>query len=1060
MECAHCRTDNPSSFRYCGACGQLLPATPCDACGFATSLPFTFCGNCGSTLDLAKGAQSEERKLATVLFADVVDFTTMAEDSDPEFMARAVDAAFRQLSDIVVAHGGTIDKYIGDSVMAVFGVPTAHDDDAERAVAAALAIEAADTGLGFSVGVNTGEVMVMAMGGGAVTVMGDAVNVAARLEKAANRGEVLVGPITVELTQARINYRERPPMALKGKRQPVEVRQAISLRTTPVLGESALTPLAGRAEELEFLLAQWRRVGSIRRAGVVLVTGDPGIGKTRLLDELVAKVGEQAFIVRSVYPPYGGVGGLRVGDDIVTQLGPSDDEAVQARVRSLAGDVDPTLRGFDAAALRQEQLWALRRLTEDRCAIRPVLLLIEDVHMASTGIELLTSVVARLADLPVLVIFAGRPEGRWLGSFPMASTVRLTPLSNVDAAALARGWNGGESVDDAVIRLSGGNPLFLRELLAFASQKHDAVLPRNLPVSLRAVLAARLDGLSSAERSALQDLAVMGDLATVEQLVSLGGPAATEGITALTNSGLVRHRPDGTLRITEPLLREVAYETLPLSSRTDRHLRVAEISVSPDERARHLAQASGHAPDDERLRERAANALAAAGVNALDSSRPTEGVALLKRAVDLGFREPNTLLRLADAWVNGNHREALAVLQLVPAESGDPRLVAERTLVLANALTDENPTAAFATFDEAAKRWRDLGDPVKEGWSHSNKAVALFMNGRMAEAEVELTEGLELFRSQGYRTGEMAATSFRALIRPDHPDVETWLHESLAYATEMGDRSRHLLALMSLSWHHFLRIRLGGPHEMVEAEAWITEAIAFATELGASGSLLQGLCLGANLARNTGRMSDAREAIAEARRVGPVESAGEQALLRAVAASIEPGGLFEEFTASDPFTSIAAVIQMESALFEGRFEEFVAAGHVPTRHNLGRLEAFVGFGSAAAGMCIIGRLDEAEALGHLAAHAAERSNAPTVSVAARAVLAECAWRRGDHSTAVGLAADANSRIPGGLAGALTKRTRAVMGDRQAEVDLRADADTLRAPGLMIGVVPGEVTYSR
>ena len=221
MDCGHCRAENPGSFRHCGACGQRLAATPCSDCGFSTPAPYTFCGNCGTALDLTGGASPEERRFATVVFADVVGFTTLADDSDPEDTARIIDAAFRQLSDVVVAHGGTIDKYIGDSLMAVFGIPQAHEDDAERAVAAALAMQRVETGLGFAIGVNTGEVMVTALGGGAITVMGDSVNVAARLEKAAKEGEVLVGPITFELTANRVNFRERPPMTLKGKREQI-----------------------------------------------------------------------------------------------------------------------------------------------------------------------------------------------------------------------------------------------------------------------------------------------------------------------------------------------------------------------------------------------------------------------------------------------------------------------------------------------------------------------------------------------------------------------------------------------------------------------------------------------------------------------------------------------------------------------------------------------------------------------------------------------------------------------------------------------------------------------
>ena len=135
MECGHCRSENPANFRHCGSCGQRLAATPCDACSFVTPVPFSFCGNCGTALDLHRASSPEERRLVTVLFADVVGFTKLAEDTDPEDIARVLDAAFRQLSDVVVDHGGTIDKYIGDSLMAVFGLAQVHEDDAERAVA-------------------------------------------------------------------------------------------------------------------------------------------------------------------------------------------------------------------------------------------------------------------------------------------------------------------------------------------------------------------------------------------------------------------------------------------------------------------------------------------------------------------------------------------------------------------------------------------------------------------------------------------------------------------------------------------------------------------------------------------------------------------------------------------------------------------------------------------------------------------------------------------------------------------------------------------------------------
>ena len=224
----------------------------------------------------------EERKLATVLFADVVGFTSLAERTDPEVVARLVDTAFRELGEIVADHGGTVDKYMGDSVMAVFGVPVAHDDDAERAVAAAMAMRHLGGDLVFSIGVNSGEVMATAMGaGGDMTVIGDTVNVAARLEKAAGPGEVLCGRLTTELAGGRIAFRARQPILLKGKQEPVEVWEAVALRPVDADPSATAPPLVGRDDELAFLEAQWRRVCRDRQPQVVVVCGDAGSGKTR-----------------------------------------------------------------------------------------------------------------------------------------------------------------------------------------------------------------------------------------------------------------------------------------------------------------------------------------------------------------------------------------------------------------------------------------------------------------------------------------------------------------------------------------------------------------------------------------------------------------------------------------------------------------------------------------------------------------------------------------------------------------------------------------------------------
>src|SRR5438477_6058793 len=244
--CGSCGAENPAGFRFCGSCGTALAAPGCPSCGFVNPEGQHFCGQCGSRLSeeaapAARTSSPGERKLATILFADVVGFTSLSENTDPEAVARTVDAAFRRMAEVVESYGGTVDKYLGDALMAVFGVPVAHDDDAERAVAAALAMRELGGDLAFSIGINSGEVMATSVGrDGEATVIGDAVNVAARLEKAAGGGEVLVGRVTADLAGTGVVLRERQPVVLKGKRDPVRVWEAVALRRETVAGGDQL----------------------------------------------------------------------------------------------------------------------------------------------------------------------------------------------------------------------------------------------------------------------------------------------------------------------------------------------------------------------------------------------------------------------------------------------------------------------------------------------------------------------------------------------------------------------------------------------------------------------------------------------------------------------------------------------------------------------------------------------------------------------------------------------------------------------------------------------------
>ncbi len=424
----------------------------------------------------------EERKLATVLFADVVGFTSLAERTDPEVVARMVDRAFRELTEVIAEHGGTVDKYMGDSVMAVFGVPVAHDNDAERAVAAGLAMQRLGSDLAFSIGINSGEVMARAIGrAGEITVIGDTVNVAARLEKAAVPGEVLCGRLTTELARHRVRFDERQPVLLKGKQEPVEVWKAVSLQPVEVEPAAESLGLVGREDELAYLEAQWRRVRRDLQTNVVLLCGDAGSGKTRLLSELARVAEFDGSVVRATYPGYGSMGGAGVVTEVIGQLGPVTEPEVSIRLRSIAGELDPSLQAIDPAGLHQEQLWALGRFLQAKSRNRPLLIMIDDMHRSGARtLELLADLAGRSNNMALLMVLAGRTElGEWLTRFPASTTLRLAPLSQSDSAALAHAFVGDkplahEAAEFLVDRASG-NPFYIRELVAMARAQGSLV---------------------------------------------------------------------------------------------------------------------------------------------------------------------------------------------------------------------------------------------------------------------------------------------------------------------------------------------------------------------------------------------------------------------------------------------------------------------------------------------------------------------------------------------------------------------------------------------------------
>ena len=427
---------------------------------------------------------------------------------------------------------------MGDSLMAVFGVPVAHDDDAERAVAAGLAMRRLGGDLVFSIGINSGAVMATPVGeGGDSTVIGDTVNVAARLEKAAGPGEVWCGPLTAELIGSRAVFRARQPVILKGKREPVEVWEAVALRPSDASQPGDAMPMLGREEDLAYLESLWRRVHRDGEAQVALLCGEAGSGKTRLVRELARRTQPEGSLIWATYPAYGPVGGPRVAAEVLRQLGSAGDEDVMARVRSLVGPAEQSLQAIDPTGLQQEQLWALARLLEEKSADRPLLIVIDDMHRSTeTTLDILVGLSARLGRAPLLLLLVGRSDpGDWLGRLPSARTVRLAPLAPKDAADLAAALVCekplAEEAINFLVERAGGNPLYMRELIAMARAQGSLVddgdcyrlgSAASVPASLQAVLAARLDALSPTAKLLFQHTAILGDGSTADQIFALG----------------------------------------------------------------------------------------------------------------------------------------------------------------------------------------------------------------------------------------------------------------------------------------------------------------------------------------------------------------------------------------------------------------------------------------------------------------------------------------------------------------------------------------------------------
>ena len=600
---------------------------------------FKFCPECGAE-PTAATPNREQRKIVTVVFCDLTGSTALGEALDPERLRSLLARYFEQMKAIVERHGGTVEKFIGDAVMAVFGVPVLHEDDALRAVRAAAEMRDAlpELRLQGRIGVMTGEVVT---GTEERLATGDAVNVAARLEQAARPGDVLVGELTLALVRDAADVESIEPLELKGKSEPVPAYRLLRVHDAPERRHGER--FVGRERELAILRDTWERVQTEKRCELVTVAGDAGVGKSRLAVELLTSI--EATVLRGRCLPYGeGITYWPVVEVLKQARVMPPEEAAAMAIRSLLGE-------SEEATSAEEIAWAFRRTLEQAAVDRPLVVVFDDIQWGEeVFLDLVEHVALLSSGVSILLFCMARPElTERRPAWPLA--LRLEPLGDDDVDELIPERIPGE-LRDKIARAAGGNPLFVEEMLAIAGDAQGQVV---VPPTLQALLAARLDQLETAERSVLERGAIEGETfhRGAVQALAPEETQVTPRLAALVRKELIR--PDAPLlagedgfRFRHLLIRDAAYDALPKATRADLHERLAswlekhatELVELDELLGYHLEQACHYraelgTPDDGLLAVAARRRLMAGGHRAADRQDYRAAVALFERAAAL-----------------------------------------------------------------------------------------------------------------------------------------------------------------------------------------------------------------------------------------------------------------------------------------------------------------------------------------------------------------------------------------------------------------------------------------
>jgi class 3 adenylate cyclase/tetratricopeptide (TPR) repeat protein len=859
-----------------------------------------------------------ERKLATVLFVDLVSSTDLVAGQDPEVARRRVTSFFDKVSRCIEAHGGTVEKFAGDAVMAAFGIPLAHEDDAERAVRAAFEIHDSvrELELEARVGIESGEVVVDDRDSTFAT--GEAVNVAARLQQAAGTGEILIGEAAHRLTQGRVEAADVGPLELRGFRNPIPVYRAVATVDGADAALAISAPFIGREEELELLENTLARTVRSRRPHVFTVYGEPGVGKSRLLREFLAGV-EGATILSGRALPYGeGITYWPLAEMVKAAAGITDDDPMETAkqklieccgdeaIAELLGLASGVMEAVEGERGQPEIAWAAREFVDELADVQPLVMVFEDIHWAEEPLlELIDHLAQWVRERALLILCLARPElldvrPGWGGGRIRSTAIELEPLGRDESEQLANALlaehDVSEKVQARLLDKTEGNPLFVEETVRMLIEQGDEGGER-IPDSLQALIGARIDRLPAGEKVVLQRGAVIGRVFWAGAIDHLSpeydGDELEDMLDDLLLRDFVTREERSTIssetayRFKHGLIREVAYSGLSKSGRAEYHTRFAEwLKQRADKelleiRAHHLDQAAllsaeldGRAPEE--LAREAAQALEGAGKRALARESNLSARKILLRSVELEPTLRRRFLAARAAWQLGD----LPVLRDEMTDIAEQASLDGARGIQSRALTALAEVAS--SLDGDLTRAIELSDAaleVVEPDDHEGRFGALDRRARSArwlghlvEAERFEKQALEAARAAGRKDYEARAALQLAGIhisRMDDDKAEPLIDRALALADESGSIVARAGAAQSKGNLH----RVRGQYE--EAVGWMTKALDLFREAGLVSEIAWSMRMLGQIAWTTGNAEKAEKLLRESiRLLAPMQERG------------------------------------------------------------------------------------------------------------------------------------------------------------------------------------------